>query len=359
MFSDPFKTVSCRSYPLVRRLLFALDPERAHDWTIRALAWFQKTGLGGSNHAPLGQASGAVEVMGLSFPNRLGLAAGLDKGAFCMDALGRLGFGHVEVGTLTPRAQSGNPKPRLFRLVSSDALINRMGFNNPGVTDALPRLSQRRYAGVVGVNIGKNVATPIHEAGSDYLEAFRAVYAHADYVAVNLSSPNTPNLRDLQLAELCRPLLRALIESRRELAQTHQKEVPIAVKIAPDLSGSQLDALADLFVEEGMGGIIATNTTLDRQGVKGVPHADEKGGLSGRPLAHRSTEVIGHLHQRLGGQLPIVGVGGIFSGEDALAKLQAGASLVQIYTGFVFRGPALIDEILKAIRASEKCNSAD
>lgn len=351
MAGNTLRKIASASYPIVRSGLFALDPERAHHLSLGALSWVQSAPLASFDERTFGPAK-PIEVMGLTFPNRLGLGAGLDKGAHCVDGLGALGFGHIEVGTLTPRAQPGNPKPRLFRLKPAEAIINRMGFNNPGIDDAVSRLTKRVYPGILGVNIGKNFDTPNDQATSDYLIGLQKGYSTADYIAINLSSPNTKALRELQLVAHCRPLLEQLITERDQLSQSHQKRVPLAIKIAPDLEDEHVKELANLFVEVGMDAVIATNTTIGREQVKGLTHGDEQGGLSGRPVCARSTEVIATLHQHLQGALPIIGVGGISSGKDALEKLQAGASLVQIYTGFVYQGAALIDDILETLDQS-------
>lgn len=348
MNGNTLRRLGAAAYPLARHVLFALSPERAHRLTLAALRWVQDAPLASFDETTFGPAE-PVPVMGLAFPNRLGLAAGLDKGAHCVDGFGALGFGHVEVGTLTPRPQSGNAKPRLFRLKPAEAIINRMGFNNPGIVDAVERLRRRVYPGVLGVNIGKNFDTPNENALADYLQCLRLAYDTADYIAVNLSSPNTKDLRRLQLVEHCRPLLQALAEERERLASAKGKRVPLAIKISPDLEDDHLKKLGDLFVDLGIDAVIATNTTTERSGVENLAHGSEKGGLSGRPLKDRATAVVRLLAEHLGGTLPIIGVGGICRGEDALEKIQAGASLVQIYTGFVYGGPALIDEILTAL----------
>ena len=339
-------------YSLARSVLFALDPEVAHELTLAKLdraAAFGVTRLVAPRVADL-----PVRAMGLTFRNPVGLAAGMDKNAAHIDALGSLGFSHIEAGTVTPLAQPGNPKPRLFRLVPAQALINRMGFNNDGVERFVANVqAQRRFraaGGVLGLNIGKNAATPIERAVDDYVAGLRAVYPHADYVAVNVSSPNTQNLRDLQRARELVALLRGLGEERRRLEDQHQRRVPLAVKIAPDLGNAAIGSLADVLVREGVDGIIATNSTVARDAVHGLGHAYEAGGLSGRPLKERATEVVQRLAQHLRGQLPIIGVGGIMDGTDAAERIRAGASLVQIYTGFIYRGPQLIGECVDAIR---------
>jgi dihydroorotate dehydrogenase len=287
-----------------------------------------------------------VEVMGLKFPNRVGLAAGLDKAGDTIDALGRLGFGCVEVGTITPRPQPGNPKPRLFRLIPHEAIINRMGFNNPGIDAGVANVAKSRaFRGVVGFNIGKNKDTPNEHAADDYLACLRKAYPVAGYVAVNLSSPNTPGLRDLQGAEACARLLGTLKSEQLKLAAQHGRHVPLLFKVAPDLDAAHIRELAAVFLNGGLDGLIATNTTLDRHAVASHPRAGEAGGLSGRPLREKSDEVLRAFAAELGGRIPIIGVGGISSLEDAREKLRAGASLVQIYTSFIYQGPRLVREL--------------
>ena len=333
-------------YALARAALFRLDPETAHDFALKSLR-----ALGPAARL-LGQApDGAGEactVMGLAFPNRVGLAAGLDKNGEYLGALGALGFGHVEIGTVTPRPQPGNARPRLFRLEAHEALINRFGFNNVGVEQLLRNVEASGYRGVLGINIGKNAATPLERATDDYLACLDAVYARADYVTVNISSPNTKNLRDLQSKERLGELLAALRERRARLAGDARAKA-LVVKIAPDLDEAQLDAVADLALEHGIDGLIATNTTLSRDGVQSHACAAEAGGLSGKPLFARSTDVLRRLSARLEGRVPLIGVGGVLSGADARAKIDAGASLVQVYTGFIYRGPELIAEARRAI----------
>ncbi len=341
-------------YKLARKVLFRLDAETAHHLTLDGMRWAERLRLLGplTGSAPAAE-SGGVDVMGLTFPNRVGLAAGLDKAGVAVDAFGTLGFGHVEVGTVTPRPQPGNEQPRLFRLVEHEAIINRMGFNNPGVEALLANVarSRRRFRGVLGINIGKNFDTPNERALDDYLAGFRGVYGSADYVAVNLSSPNTKGLRDLQNVETCRELIRVLQAARDELAPAFDhRRVPIAIKIAPDLGDEQIRDLAGVFSETGIDGVIATNTTIDRKAVAGHPRAVEAGGLSGAPVRERSTEVIRVLRRELDQRIPIIGVGGILSGADALEKIEAGADLVQIYSGLIYRGPALVREVLEALQ---------
>lgn len=333
-------------YSLARRYLFHLDPETAHDRTIRMLAGVQGMHL----ERLLGAGPGGIprEVMGLTFPNPVGLAAGLDKDGRCIDAFGALGFGFLEVGTVTPRPQPGNPKPRLFRLVEHEGIINRMGFNNGGVDALVERAGKRRYRGILGINIGKNFDTPLEQAHEDYLAALARVYATADYVAVNISSPNTAGLRKLQGPEALGGLLKLLREERDRLAREQNRTVPVAIKIAPDLSAGEIETMGGLLVDHGMDGVIATNTTIGREGVEGHARAGEQGGLSGIPVRDRSTEVIRRLAEVLQGRLPIIGAGGIFHPDDAREKFDAGASLIQIYTGFIYRGPPLVRALVAA-----------
>ena len=338
-------------YALARPFLFHLDPERAHDLTIAALARLQDSP---AQHLwQRRRVDDPVTLAGLRFPNRIGLAAGLDKNGECIDGLGAMGFGFVEVGTVTPLPQPGNPKPRLFRLPQAQALINRMGFNNRGLAAFVANVDRaQRYragGGIVGLNIGKNAATPIERASSDYLLGLDGVYAHADYVAVNISSPNTKNLRALQSDAALDGLLEALQRRRQTLARDHGRKVPMFVKIAPDLDEAQVGVVAATLRRHGVDGVIATNTTVAREGVQGLRHADESGGLSGRPLLEASNRVLRQLRAALGPDYPIIGVGGVTSGADARAKLDAGADLVQIYTGLIYRGPALVTEAAKAL----------
>ena len=340
-------------YPLARPFLFGLDPEHAHDLTLAALARIQRTPLVAwieqrRVHDP-------VTIAGLVFPNRVGLAAGLDKNGRCIDAFGAMGFGSIEVGTVTPLAQPGNPKPRMFRLVDSGALINRMGFNNDGLAAFVANVRRarfRRSGGILGLNIGKNAATPIERATDDYLACLTGVYPHADYVTVNISSPNTANLRALQGDAALDALLAALGARRAELAGEHGRRVPMFVKVAPDLEPAQIETIAATLVRHRVDGVVATNTTVARDGVAGRRHADESGGLSGAPLAERSNRVIRGLRAALGPGFPIVGVGGVMSGADARAKRLAGADIVQIYTGFIYKGPALVTESARALAAA-------
>jgi len=338
------------SYPLIRPLLFALGTETAHGITLKALDIAHACGLA---HAPVSPAA-AHTLMGLPLRDRVGLAAGLDKNGAHIDALGALGFGFIEVGTVTPRAQNGNPKPRLFRIPQVQAIINRMGFNNQGLEAFVANVKRSRWraqGGILGLNIGKNAATPIERAVDDYLLGLDAVYPHADYVTVNISSPNTKNLRALQAQDELPRLLQALASRRERLCEQYGRHVPLAVKIAPDLDAAQIDALADTLPRYGVDGVIATNTTLSRAAVQGMRHADEAGGLSGAPVHALALAVVERLRARLGADYPIIGVGGILSGQDARAMLAAGAHAVQLYTGLIYRGPALVDECVRALEA--------
>jgi dihydroorotate dehydrogenase len=335
------------AYALARPLLFALDPERVHELTLEALQ--RAYDIGASRALAVEPAGEPLTVMGLAFPNPVGLAAGLDKNGAHIDALGALGFGFIEAGTVTPRPQPGNARPRMFRLAPAQALINRLGFNNLGVDQFLVNVQRARYAGIIGMNIGKNAGTPIGAALDDYRVGLQAVYAHAGYVTINISSPNTQDLRSLQQEDELHRLLAALRAERAALEQKHARRVPLAVKIAPDLADDALVRIADALVAHGMDAVIATNTTIGRDAVAGLAHADEAGGLSGRPLLARSTAVVRILAQHLQGALPIIAVGGILDGAAAVEKMQAGASLVQLYTGLIYRGPALVGECRAAI----------
>ena len=340
-------------YGPLRSLLFLLPGETAHELTLGSLEFMARCGLA----APLlgaGERSCPVRVMGLEFPNPVGLAAGLDKNGDHIDALAALGFGFLEIGTVTPRAQPGNPRPRLFRLPRAGALINRMGFNNAGVDHLVTRVRGSSYRGVLGINIGKNKDTPLGRASEDYLYCLERVYAVASYVTLNLSSPNTPGLRDLQFGAPLEALLGALVARRDVLAQTHGKRVPLALKIAPDLATEDLAAVADCARRQGIDALIATNTTVSRAGVEGLPDATQSGGLSGAPLRRRANDMMQQLAQRLGGEIALIGAGGIMSGADALERVRSGADLVQLYTGFVYNGPALIGEAIQAIRTGQR-----
>ena len=348
--------MSLLPYAVARPFLFNLDPEAAHELTLNNLARIQNTPLMCLASQP--RIDDPVTLAGLAFPNRVGLAAGLDKNARCIDAWGALGFGFVEVGTVTPLGQPGNPKPRMFRLPEAQALINRLGFNNEGLEAFLSnvqrsKLRQRPAPGgmLLGLNIGKNAATPIERATDDYLACLDGVYPHADYITVNISSPNTQNLRSLQSDEALDQLLGALAARRAELSSRHGARKPLFVKIAPDLDAHQIAVIADALLRHGMDGVVATNTTLSRDAVRGLPHADETGGLSGAPVLEGSNAVIRQLRARVGPDFPIIGVGGILSGADALSKIEAGADVVQIYTGLIYKGPELVTEVARALRA--------
>jgi dihydroorotate dehydrogenase len=337
-------------YPLARPFLFGIDPEQAHDLTLGALAAVQRTPL----VCAIAQERIAdpVELAGLMFPNRVGLAAGLDKNGRCIDAFGAMGFGSVEVGTVTPRAQPGNPKPRMFRLPEATALINRLGFNNDGLAAFVANVRQarfRRSGGILGLNIGKNASTPIERAADDYVACLAGVYPHADYVTVNISSPNTQGLRDLQGEASLDALLASLQSRRRELADEHRRAVPMFVKIAPDLDAGQVELIAAALRRHGVDGVIATNTTLAREAVARHPHALEAGGLSGAPLAEASNRVVAALRSTLGPEFPIIGVGGVTDAASARAKRAAGADVVQLYTGFIYSGPVLVTQVARAL----------
>lgn len=339
-------------YQLARRALFLLPTETSHHLSLNAIALSSRLGLLKLLPKPEPR---PVEVMGLTFPNPVGLAAGLDKNGDYFDALSELGFGFVEIGTITPRPQPGNPQPRLFRLPEYQAIINRMGFNNLGVDHLVAQVRERQFKGVLGINIGKNFDTPVEKASDDYRLCMEKVYAHADYIAVNISSPNTPGLRDLQHAEQLDELLATLKQTQARLADEQGRYVPLGLKIAPDLDDEQIVDMARQLIKHGIDGVIATNTTLSREQVKRSPLAGEQGGLSGWPVRERATQVVGKLAKELDGALPIIGVGGIASGADACDKIDAGASLVQVYTGFIYRGPALITEAVEALAAFDEC----
>lgn len=339
-----------QAYPLARQALFALDAETAHEATLGALQRAYDCSLTrGLMHS---EVRVPTTLMGLALQNPVGLAAGLDKNGAHIDAMGNLGFGFIEVGTVTPRAQAGNPKPRMFRLPESQALINRLGFNNQGL-DAfvanVQRSTWRQRGGVIGLNIGKNADTPIEHAAQDYLIGLSGVYPHADYITVNISSPNTKNLRALQGEHELDQLLSQLATRRQSLAVQHQRHVPLAVKIAPDLTVEQIDIIAEVLPRHGIDGVIATNTTLAREAVQGQKYAEEAGGLSGAPLHTRSLEVIARLRAKLGPHFAIIGVGGIMSGKQAAEKMAAGANAVQLYTGLIYKGPSLVSECARAI----------
>jgi dihydroorotate dehydrogenase len=355
-------------YGAARPFLFGLDPEAAHELTLGAIARVQRSPLTCLYSQP--RVSDPFTLAGLQFPNRVGLAAGLDKNARCIDGLAAMGFGFVEVGTVTPKGQPGNPKPRMFRIPERKALINRLGFNNEGLDAFLANVQRARFrhdGGAtpmrLGLNIGKNASTPIERATEDYLTCLDGVYPHADYVTVNISSPNTQNLRSLQSDAALDALLGAVMERREQLAQRHQRRIPVFVKIAPDLDESQIGVIGETLRRHGCRadgqasgelGVIATNTTLSRDAVKGLRHAEEAGGLSGAPVLEASNRVIRALRTALGSSFPIIGVGGVLSARDALSKIEAGADLVQIYTGLIYQGPALVYESAKAIAALRK-----
>jgi dihydroorotate dehydrogenase len=336
-------------YSIARPFLFQLDAETAHDLSLKSLRLANQCGLLSLFSPKLHQAP--VKVMGIDFPNLVGLGAGLDKNGAYIDGLAALGFGFIEIGTTTPRPQPGNPKPRLFRVKQAQGVINRFGFNNLGVDALLANVKQASYQGVLGINIGKNFDTPNERAVDDYLICMRKVYAHASYITVNISSPNTKNLRQLQEKDALDALLATLKHEQGVLAQQHGKYVPIALKIAPDLDLTQVEEIAGLLKQHQIDGVIATNTTLSREGVEGLPNATEKGGLSGAPVFEKSTQVLAMLSKALAGEVPIIGVGGILSVDDARAKLEAGASLVQVYSGLVYRGPALVQALLNGLSA--------
>jgi dihydroorotate dehydrogenase len=339
-------------YALTRPFLFGLDPEHAHELTLEAIARLQNTPL--QCLWSEARVDDPVTLVGLKFPNRVGLAAGLDKNGRCIDGLGAMGFGFIEVGTVTPKGQPGNPKPRMFRLPEAQALVNRLGFNNLGLPAFLDNVQRahsfRRAGGILGLNIGKNASTPIANAVDDYLIGLAGVYPHADYVTVNISSPNTKNLRALQSDEALDSLLSALAERRKALAREHGRTVPMFLKIAPDLDEGQVHVIAATLGRHGMDGVVATNTTISREAVKGMKHAEEAGGLSGKPVLAASNNVIRQLRSELGKDFPIIGVGGVMSGADAKSKIAAGADLVQIYTGLIYQGAPLVREAALAIK---------
>lgn len=336
-------------YPIVRFILFRLDPEASHDLTLRWIKWLASSPLNFLiKQTPV---ENPVEVFGLKFPNRVGLAAGLDKNGACIDAFAALGFGHIEVGTVTPRPQPGNPKPRLFRLPQAQGLINRFGFNNHGVDQLVENVKNASYKGILGINIGKNFDTPVEKAVDDYMICMEKVYPHASYITVNISSPNTANLRQLQFGEALDELLSAIKDKQNALAEKYSKKVPVLIKIAPDLNDEEVEQLASTFIRHQVDGIIATNTTFSREGVEGLKFADEQGGLSGAPVFDQSTRVLEKLSAIVQEQFPIIGVGGIDSGHSAQAKVNAGAKLVQVYSGFIYKGPGLISQIAKVLKS--------
>jgi len=334
-------------YTLAKPLLFQLDAEVAHDLTLKGLKFAQKAGLLHLYPSPI--ICESRTVMGITFPNAVGLAAGLDKNGAVIDGMASLGFGFIEIGTITPRPQPGNPKPRLFRVKQAQGIINRFGFNNLGVDYLIANVKAAQYKGVLGINIGKNFDTPMENAVDDYLICMQKVYAHATYITVNISSPNTKNLRALQEKTALSQLLLKLKAEQAKLADQHGRYVPITLKIAPDLAFEQVNEIADLLLEHQIDGVIATNTTLSREPVEGMEHANESGGLSGAPVRDVSTLVISQLSKRLQGALPIIGVGGILTGADAVEKIAAGASLVQVYSGLIYKGPQLVRDICKSL----------
>jgi dihydroorotate dehydrogenase len=334
-------------YALARPLFFCLDPETAHELALPSFRLLARLGVPGLPGGPI--PGTRVKAMGLEFPNPVGLAAGLDKNGAFIDALATFGFGFLEIGTVTPRPQPGNPKPRLFRIVEREAVINRMGFNNVGVERFVENVRRARYQGILGINIGKNFDTPIERAADDYLACLEKVHPHASYVTVNISSPNTKDLRRLQQADELGGLLGKLARRRDELARGAKRRVPLAVKIAPDLDDEQIAAIAALVEANGIDAVIATNTTVSREGVQGLPHADEAGGLSGTPVRAMSTAVVRKTADALRGRVPVIGVGGIMCAADAREKIEAGASLVQVYTGLIYRGPGLVRDIVRGL----------
>ena len=335
-------------YPLLRNLMFKLDAETSHHLGMNSLKWMEMSGL--LRLLMPKMPTVPVHVMGLRFPNPVGLAAGLDKNADYLEALSLLGFGFIEVGTVTPRPQPGNAKPRLFRLPEAQAIINRMGFNNLGVDHLLEQVQAAQTDAIIGINIGKNVDTPVDKALDDYLIGLEKSYPHADYITINISSPNTPGLRNLQFGEALDNLLSALKNRQAELAEEFQRYVPMAVKVAPDLTLEEVQQLSECFSRVGIDAVIATNTTLSREAVAGLAHADEAGGLSGKPVFAKSTEIVRQFRQALPADMPIIAAGGIMSAEDAMQKLEAGAQLIQIYSGLIYQGPKLIQDIVKTIQ---------
>jgi len=336
-------------YSLLRGLLFLLPEEASHDFALHAMRLAHKLKLI-SFFAPQVPSS-PVHVMGLDFPNPVGLAAGLDKNGDYIDALGSLGFGFIEIGTITPKPQPGNPSPRLFRLPQAEAIINRMGFNNKGVDYLVRQVKGSDYKGILGINIGKNKDTPAENAVDDYLCCMQKVYPHASYITVNLSSPNTPGLRDLQFGEPLEKLIETLMSERSHLAEKYNRQVPLAVKIAPDMNAEDVQQVAQVFLKFGVDAVIATNTTIARDGVRHLKNGDQTGGLSGRPLLESSNTVLEQLVAELDGRIPVIGVGGILSGQSAEQKVVLGASLLQVYSGFIYKGPALIREAVNAIKS--------
>lgn len=338
-------------YPLIRPLLFRLKPEAAHHATLRSLHYLRRWGV--LRYLFPSPASAPCRVMGLEFPNRVGLAAGLDKNGEYIDELAALGFGFIEVGTVTPRPQPGNPQPRIFRLPAAKALINRMGFNNMGVDYLLEHLRETEYSGILGINLGKNFDTPLEKAVDDYLIGLRKVYAHADYVTINISSPNTPGLRNLQYGTQLQRMLETLKSSQSALKSEYGRYVPLVIKIAPDMDTKAIHTLSRTLLRHEIDGVIATNTTFSRKGVENLKHSEETGGLSGLPLLDAATECVREIHRSTSGRLPIIAVGGITEGRHALDKIHAGASLVQLYTGLIYRGPGLVRGCLRALNRGQ------
>ncbi|QIP47657.1 Dihydroorotate dehydrogenase (quinone) [Kingella kingae] len=335
-------------YDLIRPLVFNFDPEQAHGLTLKTLARAEKCGV----LPRVNPHTQPTTLMGLALPNPIGLAAGMDKNGECIDGLAALGFGFIEIGTVTPRPQAGNPKPRLFRSPEHQAIINRMGFNNDGIDQMIRNIARSQYRGVLGINIGKNATTPIENAADDYLICLEKAYAHASYITVNISSPNTQNLRSLQGGDELSKLLTALKNKQAALATQHSRYVPLAVKIAPDLDEAQIADIAHVVLQTEMDGIIATNTTIDKSALGASPLAQEAGGLSGAPVREPSNRVLKALAQELASKVPIIGAGGVLSGKDAAEKIQLGATAVQIYSGMMYRGPELVKECLTAVRAA-------
>jgi len=333
-------------YRLARKVLFAADPEQAHDLALGGLRLAHS--LGATRHL-CAQRGVPVHCMGLEFPNAVGLAAGLDKNADSFEALGDLGFGFIEVGTVTPRPQPGNQRPRIFRIPEAEALINRLGFNNKGVDHVVGQVRNHRFGGVLGINIGKNFDTPLEQAAEDYILCLEKIYPFADYVTVNISSPNTKQLRELQAKNALESLLRQLTQTRERLTDRHGRRVPIALKVAPDLETGMISDIATAVMENRLDAIIVSNTTISRRGVEGLRHAGEQGGMSGKPLKPLANKVLGAFHRRLQGEITLIGAGGISSGQDAVEKLELGASLVQMYTGLIYRGPSLVRECVSAL----------
>lgn len=338
-------------YSAIRKVLFQFDPEFIHEVTIKGFKYTGATPLNAFYKQKVKEAP--VEVMGITFPNPVGVAAGLDKNGECIPGFSALGFGFLEIGTVTPRPQPGNPKPRIFRLPAANGIINRMGFNNKGVDYLVDQVraakTKHNFKGVLGINIGKNKDTPDENAKDDYIYCMRKVYDHASYIAINISSPNTPGLRTLQYGDALNELLKAIKEEQTALAEQYGKYVPVAVKIAPDLTEEEIISIAQSLIDSGIDGVIATNTTLSREGVTGLPHGTEQGGLSGAPVKDKSTQVIKQLAKALDNKLPIIGVGGIASGADAQEKIDAGAKLVQVYSGFIYQGPDLVKDIVNTL----------